>query len=78
MLEPVGSGTVVLVELRESFSIEQRRARVYASTTNLLADGAVTMMRGVPAALLGATRAGADAGLQQPVHEEAVPTGGAG
>jgi hypothetical protein len=77
MVEPVSSGALVLVELRESFGIEQRRARVYAGTTNLLADGAMTLMRGVPVALLGATRARADAGLQQPAHEDAIRAGGA-
>jgi hypothetical protein len=59
----------------ESFSIEQRVARLDAGTTYVLADGAVPMMRRVPVAFVGAVRARAHARLQQPVNNEIIPMG---
>jgi hypothetical protein len=61
-----------LLELLESFSIEQSAACLYARKTRFGADCAMTMMIAVPGALLSAARAHADAGLQQAVNDEVV------
>ena len=64
-----------LVEVRAGLSGEQRVAGVYAGTANLLADGAMVMMGGMPVALLGAAGARAYAGLQQTLDEGTVGVG---
>src|SRR5262249_48181678 len=46
---------------------------VYAGAAGLLADGAMTMMRGVPGALVGAARAGTHTGLEKTMDDEFIP-----
>ena len=61
-LKPVG----------ERLRIEKRPACHLAEATRLGADGAMTVMLGVPRALSGAERAFPDAGVQQPVNDDVV------
>jgi hypothetical protein len=58
------------LELGETRRSEQSVARLDARTTYPGADGAVTVVIGVPITLLGRGRARADAGLQQTVDNE--------
>jgi hypothetical protein len=60
-----------LRELREGFSLEQRRARVLARAADLRADRAVTVM-GVARTLLGAARARAHASAKGVVKEHVI------
>jgi hypothetical protein len=69
----LGAGRVL--DVAESFSIEQRVARLDAGAAYLLTDGAVTMMRRVPTAFVGTARARAHARLQQSVNDEIIPMG---
>ena len=72
---PPRSAAGQFLELLERLSIEQRPARHFARATRLGADCAMTVMLGVPGALLGADRALPHAGLQQPVNDDVVRLG---
>jgi hypothetical protein len=55
------------------FGVDQRHARLDARLTGVGADRAMTMMLGVPSALLSTRRARADAGIEQRAYHELVP-----
>jgi hypothetical protein len=67
----LGAGQVL--ELLEGFSIQQSDARPHADAASLLADGAVSMVFGMPGALLSAAFACANASLQQAVDHDLIP-----
>jgi hypothetical protein len=64
-----------LTELLEGFSVEQGTARVYAGSASLFANGAMSMVLGVPGALLSADCACSNTSLQQAVDHKVIPMG---
>ena len=72
----VGSAAGQLLKLLERFGLEQRAACCFACAARLGTDRAMTMMIGVPGALLGTARADTHADLEQAVDDVVVGMGG--
>jgi hypothetical protein len=64
-----------LTELLEGLSVEQGIARIYAGSASPFANGAMSMVFGMPGALLSAARACSNAGLQQAMDDKVIPVG---